>query len=83
MGSSSQPSLIMLSPWPCLIHILRHGFRGTALFTAEEEAGRSWRYVLERFQADKERDAPIGRVGHEPVPLGQRGDEPGPGAAET
>lgn len=38
-----------------LIHLLRHGFRGTALFTAEEEAGRSWRYLLDRFQAEKKR----------------------------
>ncbi|MDA8698042.1 peptidase M42 [Rhodopirellula sp.] len=35
-----------------LIHLLRRGFRGTALFTCEEEAGRSWRYVLERLQAE-------------------------------
>ncbi|MGC6443619.1 MAG: peptidase M42 [Rubripirellula sp.] len=35
-----------------LVHLLRRGFRGTALFTSEEEAGRSWRYVLERFQAE-------------------------------
>jgi putative aminopeptidase FrvX len=32
-----------------LIHLFRHGFQGTALFTAQEEAGRSWRYALAWF----------------------------------
>lgn len=33
-----------------VIHLFRCGFQGTALFTAEEEAGRSWRYVLDWFK---------------------------------
>lgn len=33
-----------------LIYLFRRGFQGTALFTAEEEAGRSWRYALAWFQ---------------------------------
>lgn len=33
-----------------LVHLFRHGFQGTALFTAGEEAGRSWRYALAWFQ---------------------------------
>ncbi len=33
-----------------VIHLFRNGFQGTALFTAEEEAGRSWRYALAWFQ---------------------------------
>ena len=33
-----------------LIYLFRRGFEGTALFTAQEEAGRSWRYALEWFQ---------------------------------
>lgn len=33
-----------------LIHLFRHGFEGTALFTAQEEAGRSWRHALAWFQ---------------------------------
>lgn len=33
-----------------LVHLLRQGFHGTALFTASEEAGRSWRYALAWFQ---------------------------------
>ena len=33
-----------------LIHLFRQGFQGTALFTAQEEAGRSWRYALAWFQ---------------------------------
>lgn len=32
-----------------LIHLFRRGFQGTALFTAQEEAGRSWRYALSWF----------------------------------
>lgn len=36
-----------------LIHLFRKGFRGTALFTAEEEAGRSWRYALAWFQREQ------------------------------
>jgi putative aminopeptidase FrvX len=34
-----------------LIELVRRGFRGTALFTAGEEAGRSWRYLVEWFQS--------------------------------
>ena len=33
-----------------LIHLFRLGFQGTALFTSQEEAGRSWRFLLEWFQ---------------------------------
>ncbi len=33
-----------------LIYLFRRGFQGTALFTAEEEAGKSWRYALAWFQ---------------------------------
>ncbi len=33
-----------------LIYLFRCGFQGTALFTAQEEAGRSWRYALAWFQ---------------------------------
>lgn len=33
-----------------LVYLFRRGFQGTALFTAEEEAGRSWRYALAWFQ---------------------------------
>ncbi len=29
-----------------IVHLFRKGFAGTALFTAQEEAGRSWRYAL-------------------------------------
>lgn len=29
-----------------IVHLFRRGFPGTALFTAQEEAGRSWRYAL-------------------------------------
>jgi putative aminopeptidase FrvX len=33
-----------------LVHLFELGFRGTAFFTAQEEAGRSWRYLLEWFR---------------------------------
>jgi len=35
-----------------LVHLFRCGFQGTALFTAEEEAGRSWRYALDWFKRE-------------------------------
>ncbi len=35
-----------------IIYLFRLGFKGTALFTAQEEAGRSWRYALEWFQRE-------------------------------
>ncbi|SFH99009.1 peptidase M42 [Planctomicrobium piriforme] len=36
-----------------LIHLFRCGFQGTALFTAQEEAGRSWRHALAWFQRER------------------------------
>ena len=33
-----------------IIHLYRLGFQGTALFAAQEESGRSWRFLLEWFQ---------------------------------
>lgn len=33
-----------------LVHMFTLGFRGTAFFTAQEEAGRSWRFLLEWFR---------------------------------
>jgi len=35
-----------------IIHLYRIGFKGTALFTAQEEAGRSWRYALAWLQRE-------------------------------
>jgi putative aminopeptidase FrvX len=35
-----------------IIYLYRVGFKGTALFTAQEEAGRSWRYALAWFQRE-------------------------------
>ncbi len=34
----------------CLVHLFSLGYQGTAFFTAQEEAGRSWRYLLEWFR---------------------------------
>lgn len=36
-----------------LIHLFHCGFQGTAIFTAQEEAGRSWRYALSWFQRQR------------------------------
>lgn len=36
-----------------ILHLYRQGFQGTALFTAQEEAGRSWRYALAWFQREQ------------------------------
>ncbi|AWB68314.1 peptidase M42 [Saccharobesus litoralis] len=33
-----------------LVHMFALGFEGTAFFTAQEEAGKSWRYLLEWFR---------------------------------
>ena len=33
-----------------LVHLFDCGFEGTALFSAQEEAGKSWRYLLEWFR---------------------------------
>ncbi|WP_404318468.1 peptidase M42 [Malaciobacter canalis] len=33
-----------------LIHMYQLGYKGTAFFTAAEEAGRSWRFLLEYFR---------------------------------
>lgn len=33
-----------------LVHLFSLGFQGTAFFTAEEESGGSWRYLLEWFR---------------------------------
>ena len=33
-----------------LVYLFTQGFQGTAFFTAQEEAGRSWRYLLEWFR---------------------------------
>ena len=35
-----------------ILTLFRRGFGGTALFTAQEEAGRSWRYALDWFQRE-------------------------------
>ncbi len=33
-----------------LVYLFEQGFQGTAFFTAEEESGKSWRYLLEWFR---------------------------------
>ncbi|MGJ8634634.1 MAG: peptidase M42 [Luteolibacter sp.] len=35
-----------------IIYMFRNGFQGTALFTAQEEAGRSWRFAMEWLQRE-------------------------------
>lgn len=34
----------------CLVHLFSLGFEGTAFFTAREESGQSWRFLLEWFR---------------------------------
>ena len=36
-----------------IIYLFQRGFRGTGLFTAQEESGRSWRYSLAWFQQQR------------------------------
>lgn len=36
-----------------IVHLFRCGFAGTALFTAQEEAGKSWRYAMGWFQREQ------------------------------
>lgn len=36
-----------------IIYLYQNGYQGTAFFTAQEEAGRSWRYVYEWFRKNK------------------------------
>ena len=38
-----------------IIYLYQNGFQGTAFFTAQEEAGKSWRYVYEWFRKNKAR----------------------------
>jgi len=33
-----------------LVYLFEQGFKGTAFFTSQEEAGKSWRYLLEWFR---------------------------------
>lgn len=33
-----------------IVHLFSQGFQGTAFFTAQEESGKSWRYLLEWFR---------------------------------
>ncbi len=35
-----------------IVYLFRNGFDGTAIFTAQEEAGRSWRYALAWMQRE-------------------------------
>ncbi|PRM90575.1 peptidase M42 [Aliarcobacter cryaerophilus] len=36
-----------------ILYLYQHGFSGTAFFTAQEEAGKSWRFVHEWFKKNK------------------------------
>lgn len=49
-GGSVRAQLDNVLSVAILVHLFRCGFQGTALFTASEEAGRSWRYALAWFQ---------------------------------
>jgi putative aminopeptidase FrvX len=49
MFSTQLDNIVMVA---AVIQLFRMGFQGTALFSAGEEAGRSWRYIAEWFQRD-------------------------------
>lgn len=36
-----------------ILYLYQHGFKGTAFFTAQEEAGKSWRFINEWFKKNK------------------------------
>ncbi len=36
-----------------ILYLYQHGFEGTAFFTAQEEAGKSWRFIHEWFKKNK------------------------------
>lgn len=36
-----------------ILHLYQNGFEGTAFFTAQEEAGKSWRFINEWFSKNK------------------------------
>jgi putative aminopeptidase FrvX len=49
-GSTLSAQLDNVLSVAIVVDMFRRGFQGTALFAAEEEAGRSWRYVLNWFR---------------------------------
>lgn len=57
-----------------MIYLFRRGFRGTALFTAEEEAGRSWRYALAWFQREEKTTGKLLVLDTSPYPTTEAAD---------
>lgn len=58
-----------------LIDLFRNGFQGTALFTAQEEAGRSWRYALAWFQRQRLTTARLIVLDTSPYPTRELADQ--------
>ncbi len=57
-----------------MIYLFRRGFQGTALFTAEEEAGRSWRYALAWFQREEKTTGRLLVLDTSPYPTTEAAD---------
>ncbi len=58
-----------------IIHLFRRGFQGTALFTSQEEAGRSWRYALAWFQRESISTRRLLVLDTSPYPTTETADE--------
>lgn len=58
-----------------LVDLFDRGFRGTAFFTAQEEAGRSWRYLLEWFRRFGQQTNKLIVVDTSPYPDGKAANE--------
>lgn len=58
-----------------LVHLFSLGYQGTAFFTAQEEAGKSWRYLLEWFRRFGNSTNELIVVDTSPYPDRQTADE--------
>ncbi len=58
-----------------VVYLFRRGFQGTALFTAEEEAGKSWRYALAWFQRHKKTTQRLLVLDTSPYPTTEAAEE--------
>jgi putative aminopeptidase FrvX len=58
-----------------LIYLFQRGFQGTALFTAQEESGRSWRYALSWFQRQRLTSDRLIVLDTSPYPTREAADE--------
>ncbi len=57
-----------------IVHLYRLGYQGTAFFTAGEEAGLSWRYLLEWFKSRKTSTRKLIVLDTSPFPSPEKAD---------